>query len=31
VVEVVSRLTYKWDDTAHAMAFGEPLAPGLAV
>jgi CBS domain-containing protein len=31
VVEVVSRLSYKWDDTAHAMAFGEPLAPGLEV
>ncbi len=31
VVDVVSRLTYKWDDTAHAVAFGEPVVPGLGV
>ncbi len=29
VVEVVSNLTYKWDDTSHARAFGDPLARSL--
>ncbi len=29
VVEVVSNLTYRWDDTSHARVFGDPLAQGL--
>ena len=31
VVEVVSRLTFKWDDTTRARSFADPLAPGLRV
>jgi CBS domain-containing protein len=29
VVEVVSNLTYRWDDTSHARVFGDPLAQSL--
>ncbi len=31
VVEVVSQLTYRWDDTAHARTFADPLVQGLEV
>ena len=30
VVEVVSHLTYRWDDTAPVRGFGDPLVHGLA-
>ncbi len=29
VVEVVNHLSYKWDDTAHSRAFGDPLTQSL--